>query len=206
MYRLRKSARQTSTWRRCLAEREEQTLRYAQLSAQLSAELYSPGLWRYYTTLRCSQYTFYGPWIESFPQLSQMVQSLPGFLDLCLNVCSPSQVLGDVYTEVLETAHPLNSNVKALNGHSVRALNGGGRIFHSPSSLIFPACSPVLSDLLRDSLCTALQTEKLWIWSTGLSMQLTPSSRQEAWVPGNLSALTERSQLGIRWTCGESCV
>ncbi len=64
------------------------------------------------------------------------------------------------------------------------ALNGGGRIFHSPSSLIFPACSPVLSDLLRDSLCTALQTEKLWIWSTGLSMQLTPSSRREAWVQG----------------------
>ncbi len=48
---------------------------------------------------------------------------------------------------------------------SLLALNGGGRIFHSPSSLIFPACSPVLSDLLRDSHCTALQTEKLWIWS-----------------------------------------
>ncbi len=50
--------------------------------------------------------TFYGPCIESFQdcwwdpefsQLSQMVQSLPGFLDLCLDVCSPSQVLGDVY-------------------------------------------------------------------------------------------------------------
>ncbi len=36
-----------------------------------------------------------------------MVQSLPGFLDLCLNVCSPSQVLGDVYTKILEAAHPL---------------------------------------------------------------------------------------------------
>ncbi len=34
-----------------------------------------------------------------------MVQSLPGFLNLCLNACSPSQVLGDVYTEVLEAAH-----------------------------------------------------------------------------------------------------
>ncbi len=34
-----------------------------------------------------------------------MVQSLPGFLDLSLNVCSPSQVLGDVYTKVLEAAH-----------------------------------------------------------------------------------------------------
>ncbi len=64
-----------------------------------------------------SQYTFYGPWIESFqdcwwdpefPQLSQMVQSLPGFLNLCLNMCSPCQVLGDVYTEVLEAAHPLH--------------------------------------------------------------------------------------------------
>ncbi len=37
-----------------------------------------------------------------------MVQSLSGFLDLCLNVCSPSQVLGDVYAEVLEAAHPLH--------------------------------------------------------------------------------------------------
>ncbi len=37
-----------------------------------------------------------------------MVQSLPGFLNLCLNMCSPCQVLGDVYTEVLEAAHPLH--------------------------------------------------------------------------------------------------
>ncbi len=37
-----------------------------------------------------------------------MVQSLPGFLDLSLNVCSPCQVLGDVYTEVLEATHPLH--------------------------------------------------------------------------------------------------
>ncbi len=64
-----------------------------------------------------SQYTFYSPWTESFqdswwdpefPQLSQMVQSLPGFLNLSLNVCSPCQVLGDVYTEVLEATHPLH--------------------------------------------------------------------------------------------------
>ncbi len=62
-------------------------------------------------------HTFYGPWIESFqdcwwdpefPQLSQIVQSLPGFLDLRLNVFSPSQVLWDVYTELLEAAHPLH--------------------------------------------------------------------------------------------------
>ncbi len=37
-----------------------------------------------------------------------MVQSLPGFLDLCLDVCSPSQVLRDVYTEVLEATRPLH--------------------------------------------------------------------------------------------------
>ncbi len=37
-----------------------------------------------------------------------MVQSLPGFLNLCLNVCSPSQVFRDVYTEVLEAAYPLH--------------------------------------------------------------------------------------------------
>ncbi len=37
-----------------------------------------------------------------------MLKSLPGFLDLCLNVCSPRQVLGDVHTDVLEAAHPLH--------------------------------------------------------------------------------------------------
>ncbi len=50
-----------------------------------------------------SQYTFYGPWIKSFqdcwwdpefPQLSQMVQSLPGFINLCLNVCSSDARVG----------------------------------------------------------------------------------------------------------------
>ncbi len=33
---------------------------------------------------------------------------MPGFLNLCLNVCSPSQVLGDVYTKVLEAAYSLH--------------------------------------------------------------------------------------------------
>ncbi len=82
---------------RCPAERGEQTLR----SARLSAELCSPDWRRFHTTLRCtemSQYTFYGLWIESFqnnwrdpefPQLLQMVHSLPCFLNLCLNVWSP---------------------------------------------------------------------------------------------------------------------
>ncbi len=95
-----------SVWGRCPAERGGQTLRCAQLSARLSAELCSPDLWRYCTTLRCTESIhFIWPlnrkfqdcwWDPEFPQLSQMVQSLPGFLDLCLNVCSPSQVLGDV--------------------------------------------------------------------------------------------------------------
>ncbi len=44
------------------------------------------------------------------------------------------------------------------------ALNGGGRIFSLPVlALIFPACFLVSSHLLRDSLCTALRTERLWI-------------------------------------------
>ncbi len=37
-----------------------------------------------------------------------MISSLPGFLDLWLNVCSPSQVLWDGYSKVLEAAHPLH--------------------------------------------------------------------------------------------------
>ncbi len=66
--------------------------------------------------------------------------------------------------ELMKIFVPLLLNIEPYRYRDfLLALNGGGRIFHSPSSLIFPACSPVLSDLLRDSHCTALQTEKLWI-------------------------------------------
>ncbi len=44
-----------SVWGRCPAERGGQTQRCTQLSARLSAELCSPDLWRYCTTLRCTE-------------------------------------------------------------------------------------------------------------------------------------------------------
>ncbi len=95
------------------------------------------------------------------------------------------------------------------------ALNGGGHIFfRSPSSPLFslPACSLVSSRNTWETLSALLSKtgkKKSWIWSTGLSTQLTPSSRREARVRGNLTALTERSQLATRWTRGTggvSCV
>ncbi len=62
-------------------------------------------------------------------------------------------------------------------------------------TLIFPALLPCL---VRDSLCTALQTKILWInWS------LNAIDTIETWVSGNLTALTERSQPAIRWCVGE---
>ncbi len=71
----------------------------------------------YHTEMHWVNTPFYGPWIESLqdcwwdPDISSAVADgtvFACFLDLCLNVCSPSQVLGDVYTEVLEAAHPLH--------------------------------------------------------------------------------------------------
>ncbi len=62
-------------------------------------------------------------------------------------------------------------------------------------TLIFPALLPCL---MRDSLCTALQTKILWInWS------LNAIDTIETWVSGNLTALTERSQPAIQWRVGE---
>ncbi len=107
-----------SVWGRCPAERREQTLRSAQLSAQLSARPCSLDWSCFHTTLRCTESIHFlwslnskfsgllvRPWISSavadgtaFAWLSY----------LCLNVCSPSQVLGDVYTEVLEAAYSLH--------------------------------------------------------------------------------------------------
>ncbi len=88
-----------SVWSRWPAERGEQTLRCAQLSAWLSVELCSPSLWRYYTTLRCTESIhFLWPLNRRFsgllvrPWISSAVADgtvFPGFLDLCLNVCSP---------------------------------------------------------------------------------------------------------------------
>ncbi len=88
----------------------------------------------------------------------------------------------------------------ALRSSSSRLASQRRQSHSSLPILTFFTCLLLLSRLilLRDSLCSALQTEKLWIWSTGLSALLTPSFRLENWVPGNLSALTERSQLGIR--------
>ncbi len=93
-----------------------------------------------------SQYTFYGPWIESFqdswwdpefPQLSQMVRSLSGFLILCLNVCSPSQVLVDVYTEVLEAAHPLH---RGPTDHKRISWSSSPENFNSSLAVSYRAC------------------------------------------------------------------
>ncbi len=82
--------------------------------------------------------------------------------------------------------------------------------FIPPPTLFFlSAC--LLSRLIywKDSFCTALQTRKLWIWSTGLSARLIPSSQREVWVLGNLFVLTGRSQpdiRGMRGRGGKSCV
>ncbi len=55
-----------------------------------------------------------------------------------------------------------------------------------------------------------LETEKNHGFDqTGLSTQLTPSSRREARARGSLTALTERTRLATRWTRGTdgvSCV
>ncbi len=72
----------------------------------------------FHTTLRCTETnTFYGPCIESFQDCCETLNFLSlsadgtvfaWLLDLCLDVCSPSQVLGDVYAEVLEAAYSLH--------------------------------------------------------------------------------------------------
>ncbi len=84
-------------------------------------------------------------------------------------------------------------------GTSFRILDEAGS--NLKQGLIFPALLPCL---VRDSLCTALQTKTLWI-----NRSLNEIDTIETWVSGNLTALTERSQPAIRWTRGrggESCV
>ncbi len=68
-----------------------------------------------------------------------------------------------------------------------------------------PACSLVLSRNTWETLAALLlkpQNWKSWIWSTGLSTQLTPSSRREARARGSLNVLTERTPLATWWTRG----
>ncbi len=88
------------------------------------------------------------------------------------------------------------------------ALNRGSRLDFTPCPTLFflPACFCCLVSSIywRDSFCTALQTRKLWIWSTGLSARLTPSSQREVWVLGNLFVLTGRSRPDIRGMHGRS--
>ncbi len=89
----------------------------------------------------------------------------------------------------------INTNALCVN---VRSFSSGSQRRRSLSlpvlTLIFPALLPCL---VRDSLCTALQTKILWInWSLN-------AIDTETWVSGNLTALTERSQPAIRWRVGE---
>ncbi len=92
-----------------------------------------------------------------------------------------------------------NKTPQSLRRHSCLFFSSGSQRRRSLSlpvlTLIFPALLPCL---VRDSLCTALQTKILWInWS------LNASDTIETWVSGNLTALTERSQPAIRWRVGE---
>ncbi len=105
-------------------------------------------------------------------------------------------VIGHVHTECvfpfLYASFPLRAYVNTL------AFSSGSQRRRSLSlpvlTLIFPALLPCL---VRDSLCTALQTKILWInWSLN-------ATDTETWVSGNLTALTERSQPTIRWRVGE---
>ncbi len=99
---------------------------------------------------------------------------------------------------------------KLLVWHSTE----GSRLVFTPRPILFfflPACFCCLVSSIywRDSFCTALQTRKLWIWSTGLSARLIPSSQREVWVLGNLFVLTGRSRpdiRGMRGRGGKSCV
>ncbi len=97
-----------SVWGRCPAERGGQTQRCAQLSATTLCRACSPDLWRYCTTLRCTEsiHFLWPNWIESFqdcwwdpefPQLSQMVQSCLAFLT-CVWMCAVQVRSSEMFT------------------------------------------------------------------------------------------------------------
>ncbi len=85
-----------------------------------------------------------------------MVQSLLGFLNLCLNVCSPSQVLRGVYTEVLEAAHPLHRGSTA-HKRSVVFWWSSAQVWWSSAPSALVGSSPVFFALMGSNpVCSAL--------------------------------------------------
>ncbi len=105
--------------------------------------------------------------------------------------CVLSPLLYSLYTHDCKATHSSNFIVNPLLFGSQRRRSLSLPVL----TLIFPALLPCL---VRDSLCTALQTKILWInWS------LNAIDTIETWVSGNLTALTERSQPAIRWRVGE---
>ncbi len=108
-----------SVWGRCPAERGGQTQRCAQLSARLSAELCSPDLWRYCTTLRCTESVHFlwplnrkfsgllvRPWISSAVADGTVFAWLSWPVFECVQ--SKSGPRRCLHTEVPEAAHPLH--------------------------------------------------------------------------------------------------
>ncbi len=124
------------------------------------------------------------------------------------NNCTPQPIRFKHSTYIVVCSIILsNSLILVWHSTEVVALD-----FTPRPTLFFPLCLLLLSRLIiywKDSFCTALQTRKLWIWSTGLSAQLIPSSQREVWVLGNLFVLTGRSRpdiRGMRGRGGKSCV
>ncbi len=72
--------------------------------------------------------------------------------------------------------------------------------FFTPRPSLFSLLALQYCLIYWETLCTALQTEKLWIWSTGLSTLLTPSFQLENWVSGNLFVLM--GEVANRMSCG----
>ncbi len=84
----------------------------------------------YHTEMHWVSTLFYGPWIESFqdcwrdpefPQLSQMVQSLPGFLDLCWN-CAVQVRSSEMFTPRYLKLLTLSTGVPLIIKRSVGPL------------------------------------------------------------------------------------
>ncbi len=145
-----------SVWGRCPAERGEPTQRYAQLSAQLSAGPCNLGWSCFHTTLRCTESIHFlwslhrkfsgllvRPWISSAVADGTVFAWLSWPVFEC--VCSPSQVLGDVYNRAylklltLSTGVPLiTRGVKAagVSFWSPQVSKSATKIFHNKVSLL----------------------------------------------------------------------
>ncbi len=168
-----------SVWGRCPAERGEQTQRYAQLSAQLSARLCSLDWSCFHTTLRCTESIHFLwslnrkvsgllviPWISSAVADGTVFAWLCGFATSCVWMCEIQVRSSEMFTPRYMKLLTLSTGVPLI----IRGVKGRRCLFLK-STISYLVLLPFRERQLSWHYDVSLSTSSKYVVSSLLEMR-----------------------------------